>query len=289
MNLHIGQPNRYVVLFGTLLSLWISWDWLFSAIQDLRLTTAILSPVALSPKERYKHYINLVNSCYRHHEYKSAAIYADKALENRVCLDVKDFEDIFASTLIGLGKYEEAKCLILKLAPLRKNGFAPLIAYRQDLMGQAYMGLHQYQFAAKEFEREVPGLIPENTMGPELEFRTFVAYACLGEKESARKVLIKLRRPRVMFGRLSYVDKSNNPVIAFYEPLMSMSANDVETAKRLCDDYIQFLQEPENLHDLETIAMLTDASRAMEDRGFSNEARRLMTCAERMKQEHKVN
>lgn len=285
MNFHIGQPNRYVVLFGALLSLWISWDRVPNVIQALCLTAEILSPVALSPKEQYIHYIRLTRRCCHKHEYKLAAICADKALETRVCLDAFEEEEFFPSTLIELEKYEQAKDLTLRLAPLQRNSprCAPIAAFRQELMGRAYMGLHQYQSAVEEFGREIPDLVPENRTRQGLELRLFVACMCTGDNKSAKKVLNHLLESRHMFDHSFCIVDENNPIITLFEPMITLSLNDGTAAKNICDKHIQFWQKTENFDDPDAVPMLEGASQVMLNRGYIDESRGLTACAKHIK------
>lgn len=288
-----SQPNRYAVLIGTVLCLWSTWDWFVSEVKERCPTTAILSPVALSPKERYFYYINLANHCcYRKHDRESAAQYADLALKNRVVADSFNTEEVFASTLIALGKYEQAKCLILSLAPKKKSPkycLAPMVAYRQDLLGQACMGLHQYQSAAKIFAKDIPDLIPENTVRSTLELRLFIADVCLGDNRAAKIALKQLRQNTYMLGQPFQTEAECCPLIALYEPLINLSSEDAKEAKNICDKHIRFWQKSEYLGDPDAVPMLEGAAKVLQDRGFSTESGRLMTCAERLKREHSIN
>lgn len=288
MNLFFIQPNRFAVLIGTFLCLWGSFDWFYCVIKDCCLTTAILSPVALSPTEKYYYYIDLANRClYRTHKYKSAACYADMALRNRVVVDSFSSEESFASTLIDLGKYEQAKYLVLTMAPLKNESpeycLEPMVAYRQVLLGRSYMGLHQYQAAAQILGKDVPGLIPENGTRGSLEFGAFLANVCSGDNSAAKKILKHWRQTKHFYERRPVSDEADNPVLTFFESSMDLLPSEVKIAKQLSADYIRFWEKAENSSDADAVPMLKMASKVMQDHGFSSESGRLMTCAERLK------
>ena len=78
-------------------------------------------------------------------------------------------------------------------------------------------------------------------------------------------------------------DEVDNPVLRFFVSSMDLTPSDGKTAKQLCDDYIRFWGRAENVSDAEAVPMLEAAANVMRDHGFSNESRRLVTCAERLK------
>jgi tetratricopeptide (TPR) repeat protein len=285
MNLLCCQPNGYAVLIGSVLCLWSSLSLAFSVIKDRCLTTAILSPTVLTSKERYFYYIDLTNDCfYRKHNRKAAVAYANLALTNRVLIDTVTLEESFVSTLIDLGKYEQAKCLIEKLAPLRQGSpeycLAPIVAYRQILLGRCYMGLHQYHSAALIFGKDVPDLIPENTTRQSLEWGAFVASICDGDNNAAKKVLEHWRgNDRHYYDLKPFSDEADNPVFRFFKLSIDLSPGDETAAEKLCDDYVKFWRKNDNIGDADAVPMLEAAATVMQNHGFLSQSAKLTVCA----------
>lgn len=285
MSLFNCQPKGYVVLIGTILCLWNAWNSALSAIKERCLTTVILSTKVLTSEERYFYYIDLTNDClYRKHNRAAAEVYADLALTNRVAVDAVTLEESFASTLIDLGKYEQAKCLINKMVPLRNDSpkycMAPMVAYRQVLRGRCYFGLHQYRSAALSFGKEVPGLIRDNMTRQSLEWGAFVANVCDGDNKAAKKILKHWRdNSRHYYDPRTLPDGAEDPVFRFFELSMDLLPGDAKIAKKLCDDYVEFWQKDDNIGDMDATSMLEGAATVMRIHGFSSEAERLIAFA----------
>ncbi len=288
MNLFYCQPKGYAVLIGTVLCLWSSSNLALSVIKERCLTTAILSSKVLTAEEKYFYYIDLTSDClYRKHNRAAAAVYADLALTNRVVVGTVTLEESFASTLIDLGKYEQAKCLIEKMVPLKKSSpeycLAPIVAYRQILLGRCYMGLHQYRAAALIFGKDVPDLIPENMTRQSLEWGTFVASVVDGDNNAAKKILKHWRdNSRHYYDPKPHSEEADNPVFRFFELSMDLLPSDSTMAKRLCDDYVKFWQENENIGDTDAIPMLEGAAAVMQNHGFLRESGKLIACVSKM-------
>ena len=278
-----------MVLVGTLLSLWVSWNQIpFVTCQTLRRIAELVDPMLLTPEERYVHYIELTSRSFYNHQYDLAAIYADIALQNRVCLKAFEVEEVFLDRLIALGKYKQAKDLIPKLAPLEKR-LTPMSAYRQELLGQACMGLHEYQSAVETFGRNIPDLVRSNGMKQVLELRLFIAYMCLGDYKSAKVVVKHLRYSRDTIEPSYRAVTDDNPLLNLFEPLLSLAPNNYRAAATICDNHIRFWQRADYLDDPDAVPMLLGASKIMLDYGFTFESDRLKSCADRLRRHKKVN
>ncbi|MFN8555583.1 MAG: hypothetical protein U0103_29305 [Candidatus Obscuribacterales bacterium] len=279
------QPHSCTVLIAILLWLAGSWNALFRVFQERLPVSVILSITPLSKEGRYFYFIDLASHClYTSREYKSAALYADLALRHRVIVDSFNTEESFASLLMDLGKYEQAKRLLLTLAPLKRGSpeycLAPMVAGRQELLGRCYFGLHQYRAAAAVFAKEVPELIPENTMRGGLESGAFMSSVCVGDNRSAEKLLKHWRENRHFYDPRPFSAEMDNPLFGFFISSMYLAPSDGTTAKDLCDRYIRFWQISENSEDYDAIPLLEAAAKIMEDRGFSQESIRLSSCAD---------
>lgn len=262
------------------------WNGFTDVIQALFLAVQTVKPVPMSPADGYVYYAGLASDCLRCHEYKLATICADKALNTRV-LGVFDNNLSFAYSLIAIGKYQLAKDLLLKSAASQKNcddhTVTPIAAARQQLLGQAYMGLQQYESAAEELSTDVPVLPVNYALKPYLKVRLFVADLCLGNDKAAIKVLDHWRESRHVRERLFCPIAESNPILILFGPFITLSSNDFIQAHKIATRHIELWEKCQSFEDPEAVPMLNAASQIMLRRGYAFESSRLSACADRIK------
>jgi tetratricopeptide (TPR) repeat protein len=165
----------------------------------------------------YKFYVQAVGQCLYRGQYRQADEYAKLALLLRPLsidsLYLSDgesksgvesqlrrfyepiFEAGFADDLASLGRYAEAKAVILsvpEIGPAPANFCTgPLIGYRQGRLGQAYLGLRQYQEASRELTKPIPNLIKDNGTWAELEYLLAIGYLSQKKVSMAKEVFSK--------------------------------------------------------------------------------------------------
>lgn len=164
----------------------------------------------------YEFYVHVVGQCLYRGEYRKADGYAKLALLLRpLSIDSLYFRDRenksgsklgwlseslveggFADNLSSLGRYAEAKAVILSSREIRRAPenlcLGPLIAYRQGMLGQACLGLRQYKEASRELSKPIPNLITSNSSWTQLEFLSAISYLSQKKVSMAKEVFSRL-------------------------------------------------------------------------------------------------
>jgi tetratricopeptide (TPR) repeat protein len=198
---------------------------------------------------------------YRGH-YRLASLFADAALSLDYCQQNRNDarEEYFAGDLITLGRYSAAKKVLETLRPVEdipfeKQNPGPFRAYRQQLMGQALLGMHEYSEAIVVLRREVPDLHKENSTRFYLTLYLAYAYLGLGDNQLALKT----------FSQLPHWNQTNDT----YEAMCQLRAGDAASARKV----ISAAEVREKILDLDNIFDFDFASDLLLSNGFTKEAK----------------
>ncbi|HEY9774809.1 MAG TPA: hypothetical protein V6C81_13690 [Planktothrix sp.] len=176
--------------------------------------------------EEYDKHLQLVGRLLYQGNYRQAQKEADEALDIRCNsqFHLAQQEEFFADNLVSIGEYSAAKEILLSLTPVDRStgecGFAPacrapIVAYRQFLLGEAYIGLGNARSAIDLLKTDVPNLIKESSMRVALAWALSHAYLLAGDNEKAVQTFDAYyfstdQKGRHFFSELAQLDEVNH-------------------------------------------------------------------------------
>lgn len=287
MNRSSPRPYMLLVVVGVILSCWVSMNEIPAAICRLIFIKKLLVPGTLSPNEQYLHYVELTNWNVENRLYKLADKCAVLAVQNRPGPAAPGIEEPFISTLIGLTRYEEAKQLLLRLAPLNDQspGYdsASISTRRRALMAQSCMGLHQYRLVTETANEAPENLDKTYIFEIDLAQNAFVANLCINDKQSALRALDRYHACRENERKFYGSCNEARTVVGLFYPIINLSPNEFGKASQICQKHLDFWTAEGFASDPECIPLLEAASQSMANRGYPVESRRLASAAQKLR------
>jgi len=184
-------------------------------------------------------------------------------------------EEAFADSLISLGRYAEAKNVLLGLPPIEKmptipwSNPGPFIGYRRTELCEAYLGLKKYRNASCELEKPIPSLAESNSTNEDLDVALLVAYLAQRRDKAAVQVYSRWKR------------RAGSTSFELPTLLTQIPGADHATAIRIAHRVIEYCYPP----DPSTAPCLDFASSIMESYKHSAAASILSAEANRIRQQ----
>jgi hypothetical protein len=200
--------------------------------------------------------------------YRLASLCADAALS---VWDLRQNHDAcvaerFADQLILIGRYRDAKSVLESIlptdqCPTERLNPVPFLVYKQELMGQALMGIHDYQAAKTAMERHIPGLTEEYD-SQSLNVYLGCAYLGLGDKCSAHKAF----------------SKQPHQLDDIFEDMCELRPGDAASARKVVSASESLCKQLKNLDGVPELDFVSDILRI---NGFSHESKMVAELVER--------